>query len=161
MVKARTVKLQKKEQHALHLATRGANIFVTHRSLYLQLMLVAVASVALGLNYFLTTPTFKPYDIPSSTIGIVFLITGVGYIVFLNLFRNLKIVRIVMAISAGYYMFWGITNSQQFFLGKASLAFPVIFILVAGLQFVLMLEPSINPMTMNIKPKKKKGVPND
>lgn len=126
---------------------RAINLFKTHRNLYIALMVLAVMSVALGINFWLTTPTFQQLDIPKNFIGSMFLLLGVAQVIFLNIYQNLKLVRVTTAISAGFMLFWGAALTQTFFSGKTSLQLPIIYVALAILQLALLVEPSINPVS--------------
>lgn len=127
---------------------RGIQIRKSHPGLYYSITILAFAQIALALNYFFATrPTFTPYGIPIPLIGWIFLILGISKLFFLNVVRNLKVVRSNMVIGVAFLLFWGISNTQQSFQGKASFAFPIGLITVALLQAVWVVEPSINPVS--------------
>lgn len=130
-----------------HLANRRVNIRRTHPNLYFSIMVLAFGEVALGINFFIFTPTFDPYGIPKEAVGVVFLALGLSQLIFLNVFRNLKMVRIMLAVSISFMFFWGIGNTEQFFNGKASLQLPIMFFVVSVLQIPLLIEAPVNPMT--------------
>lgn len=128
-------------------ATRRANIYRTHRNLYMVLMTLAVMSVALMLNFYRTKPTFDPYGIDRRIIGSVFGALGVAQIVFLNLYRNLRLVRAALAASFSFTLFWGVSNTEQSFAGRASFQLPILYIALAALQLWLLVEPATNPVS--------------
>lgn len=140
--------LKGSQQHNRYLVTRKVDIRKSHPNLYYTIMIIAFVCIAEGFNFLFSTPTFKPYDISNDLIGSVFLILGVSKIVFLNLYRNLLLARVVVALSSGFLLFWGITNTQQFFLGKASLQLPIFIVGLALVQLRTLSEPSVQPMTM-------------
>lgn len=123
------------------------NIRNTHPGLYHSITTVALMGLALGVNFWFSNPTFNPYDIPKNVIGFIFFALGVSQIVFLNVVRNLDMVRITLAVSIGWMTFWAIANTQQFFNGDASLQLPILYLTVALLQLPLLLEAPVNPMT--------------
>lgn len=128
-------------------ATRRANIYRTHRNLYMVLMTLAVMNVALLLNFYRTNPTFNPYDIDRRIIGSVFGVLGVGQIVFLNFYRNLRLVRGTLALSMSFTLFWGVSNTEQSFAGRASFQLPILYVALAALQLWLLVEPATNPVS--------------
>lgn len=119
----------------------------THPGLYRSLMVFGATGVALGLNFLFSTPTFNPYGINKAVIGAVFMTLGVGQVAALNVFHNLRMVRIVLAVSLGVTFFWGLSNAQQFFAGRASLQLPILYVALALLQLPLLIESPVNPMT--------------
>jgi hypothetical protein len=119
----------------------------THPGLYHSIMTLSIMSVALAVNFWTSNPTFNPYDIPKNLIGVVFLLLGVSQLVFLNLFRDLRKVRLGLAVSLGFMLCWGIVNTQQFFAGNASLQLPILYVAVAALHVPLLVESPVNPMT--------------
>lgn len=131
--------------------TKHVSIRKTHPNLYISLMTIAVASIALGVNLHYFTPTFRPYGISEELIGACFSVLGLSQLIFLNLYHNLKLVRLVLAMSISFMLFWGLSNTQQSFAGKASFQLPILLITLAALQIPLLVEPSTNPMTSNKK----------
>lgn len=131
--------------------TKRVSMRKTHPNMYRVLMIIAIMSVALAVNLYSTTPTFNPYGISKTIIASIFLGIGISQIIFLNLWHNLKLVRLTTAVSVGFMMFWGLSNSQQSFAGKASFQLPILFIALATLQLFLLIEPVTNPMTSTHK----------
>lgn len=127
--------------------TKRVSIRKTHPNMYRFLMVIALMSTALAVNLYLTTPTFKPYGIEKEVIASIFLVLGFSQLVLLNLCHNLKLVRLTMAISIAFMLFWGGSNSQQAFAGKASFQLPILLVSLALLQLPLLIEPASNPMT--------------
>jgi len=119
----------------------------THPGLYHSLMTLSVASVALGFNFWFSNPAFNPYNIPKDLVGVVFALLGVSQIVFLNLRRDLRKVRVVLATSLSWMFFWGVSNSQQSFAGDASFQLPILYVALSILQIPLLIEAPVNPMT--------------
>lgn len=103
--------------------------------------------VALALNFWFTNPTFNPYGVDKNIIGFVFAAIGVAQMMFLAVFRDLRMVRMMLAVSLGWFMFWGLSNTQQFFAGKSSLQLPILFVVVSALQVPLLTESPVNPFT--------------
>lgn len=126
---------------------RRVNIRKTHPSLYHSIMTLGVGYIALALNFWGSNPTFNPYGIPKNWVGVVFAALGVSHLVFLNLLRDLRAVRITLAISVAAMLFWGASNAEQFFAGKASLQLPIMYFILAVLQIPLLVEAPVNPMT--------------
>lgn len=115
--------------------------------LYHSMMVFGVMDITLGLNFFFSTPTFDPYGIPKIVPAMVFTILGVGQLLSLNAFHNLKMARIITAISLGFMFFWGLGNTQQFFDGKASLQLPILYVSLSILQVLSLIESPVNRMT--------------
>lgn len=122
------------------------NIRRTHPGLYRSILTLSIMSVALAVNFWISNPTFNPYGIPKDLIGLVFFLLGWSQLIFL-LFRDLRKVRLVLAISLGFMFFWGVTNTQQFFAGNASLQLPILYITIAALHVPILIESPVNPMT--------------
>jgi hypothetical protein len=110
-------------------------------------MVLGFMGLSLAVNFWFSKPTFNPYGWPKELIGTIFFVLGASQIVFLNVFRDLRMVRIALAVSISFMFFWGASNAQQFFAGKASLQLPILFITVSLLQIPLLLESPVNPMT--------------
>jgi hypothetical protein len=119
----------------------------THPTLYRTVMLFAVLSIALGLNFWILAPTFWIYDLPNALWGTIFLALGTAKIVFLNFWRRLRAVRAVMAFAVAYFLFLSVGTGQPFVEGQGSLQLPILYLFCAGFQIPLLLEPFINPWT--------------
>lgn len=120
----------------------------THPNLWKTYMLYALLSIVLGLNFLFLTPTFMPLDIPKWPIGLTFL--GCGLIKLVLLLVNSKNLwlRFSMAQSVGIYSFWAGALTVDFFrLSQTSMQLPLTFMGLAGLGFLLLIEPFINPAT--------------
>lgn len=128
------------------------NIRHTHPGLYHSIMTLGVMSVALAVNFWGSNPTFNPYGISKDLIGGIFFILGVSQLVFLNVFRDLRKVRLVLAASVSFMFFWGASNAQQSFAGEASFQLPILYLALAILQIPLLIEPPVNPMTHREEP---------
>lgn len=126
---------------------RTVDIRRSHPNLYYAITILAVACIALGLNFLLTTPTFSPLNIPKEVIGITFMVLGVSKMILLNFHRDLKLLRVVMAITFSFIMFWGLINSRQAFAGKSSFQLSIVYLTIAALEFPLLIEGSVNPYT--------------
>jgi hypothetical protein len=123
------------------------NLRLSHPNLYRSIMTFAMLSIALGLNFLLTKPTFNPYNIPYWIIGVIFVSLGSLKIVFLNAWRNLRLIRYVMAGEVAFMIFWGTGTSITFFQGKTSLQLFILYVGMAVFEVFLMIEPFFNPMT--------------
>lgn len=111
-------------------------------------MTFGLVQVALAANFWLgPDPTFDPYGIPADIAGIVFFTLGASLLLFLNVFRDLRKVRLVLAISIGVGFFWGIANTQQGLAGKASFQLPILFVGLCVAQIPWLIEAPVNPMT--------------
>lgn len=119
----------------------------THPGLYHSIMTLSVMSIALAVNFWTSNPTFNPYGIPKNLVGVVFVLLGVSQFIFLNVFRDLRKVRLGLAVSLGFMLFWGLSNTQQFFAGNASLQLPILYVAIAVLHIPLLIESPVNPMT--------------
>lgn len=123
------------------------NLRKSHPGLYHSILTVGCMGVALACNFWFTRPTFNPYGIDKNIIGTVFAVIGLSQIVFLVVARDLRMVRLTLAISVGWMLFWGLSNTQQFFAGKSSLQLPILFLVISALQFPLLVESPVNPFT--------------
>lgn len=119
----------------------------THPALYRSIMILAIMSTALAINFWGSNPTFNPYGIPKNVIGAVFFLLGTSQLFFLNVRHNLRMVRLMLAISLTFIIFWGVSNMQQFFAGNASLQLPILYLAVAAMHVPLLTEAPVNPMT--------------
>lgn len=123
----------------------------SHPNLYRSIMVFAFIGVALGLNFFFTNPTFQQYGIDKNIIGGIFMALGLGKLVFLNFFRSLRVVRLLLAASVAFQVFWAVGTSLTFFTGQTSLQLFILYIGLAMLQFFLLIEPFTNPANANGK----------
>lgn len=123
------------------------NLRKSHPNLYRGITTFAIINIALGLNFFYANPTFNPYQIDKTIVGLVFLILGMSKLIFLNVHRSLKIVRFLMAAEIIFMVFWGIGSTITFFTGHTSLQLFVLYIGLAVQEIFLLLEPPANPMT--------------
>lgn len=122
------------------------NLRKANPSLYQLIMVFAITRIALAVNFWISNPTFNPYDISKTLVGWIFFLLGISQIVFLHIWRDLRKIRLVIAVSAGVMLCWGLVNTQQSVAGKASWQLPIIFIGFAALQMVALLEAPVNPM---------------
>lgn len=123
------------------------NIRKTHPNLHRWIMAIAVGSLSLGVSYwFGPAPTFKPYGIDIRLIAVALALLGFWQIIFL-LVHHLRMVRIGLAVSVSFMLFWGLSNTQQSFAGKASFTVPILYLTIGTLQVILLLEPPVNPQT--------------
>lgn len=119
----------------------------SHPTLFKIIFTLACINIGLGLNFWLTTPTFNPYQIDKAIVGTVFFGLGLGKIIFLVLKPKLKAVRIFMALEVAFMTFWGLGTSITFFQGFTSLQLLVLYLGLAIIEVWLLLEPAVNPMT--------------
>lgn len=129
------------------LRIQGVEIRKTHPALYRAIMVLGFMGVALALNFWFSNPTFNPYGISKDIIGVVFFTLGLSQIVFLNIFHDLRMVRLNLAVSISWMFFWGVSNAQQFFAGNASLQLPILYVTLSIMQIPLLMESPVNPMT--------------
>ena len=123
------------------------NIRLTHPGLYHSIMTLGLMSVALAVNFWITTPAFNPFSINKNAVGVVFFLLGTVQLVFLSVFRSLRMVRLGLAVSIFVMVSWGLSNVQQFINGHTSLQLPILYLTLAALQYVLLIESPVNPMT--------------
>lgn len=128
------------------------NLRYAHPNLYRSIMVFPLLSVALAVNFWISNPTFNPYGIPKNLIGVIFAVLGISQLIFLNLFHNLRMVRIGLSLSIAWMLFWGLSNTQQFLAGNASLQLPILYLALAVLQIPLLIESPVNPMTTRRAP---------
>lgn len=125
----------------------AVNLRKSNPTFYHLIMVLSLGRVALALNFWLYKPTFQPYGIHKAWAGAVFCALGVSQLVFLHLWRDIRKIRLVLATSAAVLMVWGLVNTQQWFAGKASLQLPIVYVVIAVVQIILLVEPPVNPMT--------------
>lgn len=123
------------------------NLRLTHPTLFWMAVSFALGSIGFGMNFLLTEPTFNPYGISYNIIGAIFIFLGSAKLTALLVIKSLKSIRITMASCSVFMMFWGFGTSITFFQGKTSLQLFVAFLLLATLQWLLLLEPFVNPLT--------------
>jgi hypothetical protein len=121
----------------------------TNPNLYRSLMTVAAIFVALGLNFFIFTPTFLQYGIPKSVLAAGFSGIGLLYFVVLNLRRNLWMVRVLLIISTTAMVFWGWGTTETAFAGESSFQLAILYWGLAGIQVPLLKAPFFDPATAN------------
>lgn len=126
---------------------KKVNLRLTHPGMYRGILLFSFFCIATSLNYFFSRPTFNPYDIEKELIGLIYLSIGSTLLVLLNVFRNLKWLRIIIAVASGFLIFWAISNTQQSFAGKASFVLPILLLYIAFDLVKDLLEAPVNPMT--------------
>lgn len=119
----------------------------SHPSLYRSLMVLAIMSVAMAVNFWTSNPTFDPFGIDNNLIGGIFLLIGVWHLVYLNLIHNLKLVRLGSTFAIFFMTAWGLGNMQQSLAGRASFQLPILYLALAGVYYLLLGEPPVNPMT--------------
>lgn len=132
------------------MTTNGYNnnrINLTHPNLYRGIMTFAFINIGLGLNFLFANPTFNPYQLDKSLIGAIFMTLGVSKVLFLNVSRSLKVVRVVMAAEVIFMLFWGIGTTITFFQGLTSLQLFVLYSGLAMIELFLLQEPAVNPVT--------------
>lgn len=119
----------------------------THPALYRSIMTLATMSVLLAANFWTSTPTFNPFGFNKNVIGGIFFTLGASQLLFLNVLHDLRKVRLILAVSLSFFMFWGLSNTQQAFAGKASFQLPILLVSFAVLHLPLLVESPVNPMT--------------
>lgn len=119
---------------------RETNLREAHGRLYSSIMTLAVMSIALAVNFWTSNPTFNPYGIPKDLIGVVFLLLGISHLVFLNWLRDQRKLRYGLTASLSFMLFWGISNTEQSFAGKASFQLPIMYVALAMLHLPLLVQ---------------------
>jgi hypothetical protein len=132
--------------HAL-IVNGQINIRKTHPNLYRIVMTFAILNIALGLNFWVLSPTFQIFNLPNSLWGTIFLVLGSAKLVFLNICRRLRLVRACVATAIAFMFFLGAGTMQPFFEGDGSLQLPILYFGCALLQFPMLVEPFLNPWT--------------
>lgn len=122
-------------------------IRLTHPALYRSIMTLSIMSVGLAVNFWTSTPTFSPLGIPKNLIGGIFFLLGVSQLIYLNVFHDLRRVRVGLAVSLSFFFFWGLSNTIQAFAGNASFQLPILYVFLSVLHIPLLIEPPVNPMT--------------
>jgi hypothetical protein len=123
------------------------NLRLSHPTLYRAIMTFAILSILLGINFLLAKPTFNPYGIDYMIIGVIFIILGMGKVIFLNLHRSVRAVRILMSGEIGFMVFWAIGTTITFFQGKTSLQLFILYVGLTVFEAFLLFEPFSNPIT--------------
>lgn len=132
------------------------NLHRTHPTLYRLVMSIAVIQVALGLNFLIGkdvlgltsfTPAFYVWGMPNWLWATFFLAIGGSKLVFLNLYRSLRLTRATMALAVAYLSFFALGTMQPALEGKGSLQLPILYAGMVALNVWLLLEPFINPWT--------------
>lgn len=117
----------------------------THPNLWRQIMTLSISCVLLAVNFWYSNPTFNPFGISKNIVGVVFVLLGVWLFIVLNVFKNLRMVRLGSATSFVVIVVWGAMNTQQWFAGNASLQNPILYGTIATFNFFLLIEPPVNP----------------
>lgn len=130
----------------------AVNLRMVHPTMFRLLLWFSIAKVALAFNYWFARPTFMPYGTSKYVAGTVFIFLGVSQIVFLLLIRDLRKLRLLLALSGFTEFVWGAVNSQQFLAGKASLALPIYVVTVAIAQRIMLTDAPINPAASRERP---------
>jgi len=129
------------------LVNGSINVRLTHPNLYYLMMVFAIVSLLLGLNFLILHPTFLIYGQSNWLWGSIFVVTGILKLFFLNFHRGLRTMRILMAFTVGYSLWLAGGTMQPFFEGQGSLQLPILYVALAAAQYPLILEPFVNPST--------------
>lgn len=123
------------------------NLRNTHPTLYWNITLFAVFSVAAALSYwFGPAPTFNPYGIDRNLVAALFFVYGTWQLLFLNI-HYLLMVRIGLLFAFVLMGSWGVANTHQVFAGNASGFLPLLLGTCAGAHLKWLTESPVNPMT--------------
>lgn len=123
------------------------NLRLTHPTLYRSALVFACISIGLGLNFLFTKPTFNPFGIDKTIIGMVFLCLGMAKMASITVIRRLKAIRITMALNSSWMVFWGVGTATTYFTRETSLQLFVLYMGLALLQVFWHGEPFSNPLT--------------
>lgn len=128
------------------------NVRLTNPDLYLLTLLSVALALVLGLNFSLSAaglgipaPTFFIYDQSNYLWGGLFLALGASQLMFLHVFRNLRLIRALQAVSFTYCLCLGYGTTQPFYEGEGSLQLPAFYAAWGVFQLRLLLMPFINP----------------
>jgi hypothetical protein len=113
-------------------------------------MITGFGEILLAVNLWTFVTPFVPYGLDQAALGVIVCVLGVAQLVALNLVRNLWVLRFTIAASAGFMAISGAINTKQVFFGDASFQLPIVYVLLAALQWTLMFEPPVNPMTARL-----------
>jgi hypothetical protein len=119
----------------------------THPLLWRAVMAYAAICGFLGLNFIFFHPAFLLYHQSNYWWGAIFLILCISKIVFLNLYRNLHLMRVTMACEVSFMLFLALGATEPVWTSSASLQLPILYIGLAILEIPLILEPFVNPWT--------------
>lgn len=119
----------------------------THPNLYRGVMTLGVMDVLLAANFYWLNPTFEVYHVKNWIWATVFLALGASKLVFLNLYRDLRCVRIAMAFNVSFIIFFAIGTCEPWLDGEGSLQLPILYTGIAVSQLWLLVEPFIQPWT--------------
>lgn len=122
-------------------------LWETHPTLFRSFVVFALVSIGLGFNFWLAHPTFNPYAIPKAITGSVFFALGVFKLLAVFAFQHRKLIRVSMVLCLMFIIFWGVGTSITFFTGQTSLQLFILYSGLAALQYLLLAEPLINPLT--------------
>lgn len=124
------------------------NIRKTHPLVYRMLMFIALGGLALAANFFFgPPPTFPIWHAPNYVWATIFVVSSLASIITLNFYRRLRLVRLTIGISVVYLTFLTIGTGQPGWEGHGSFQLPIVYAIVAAIQFPLLFEPFINPKT--------------
>lgn len=127
------------------------NLRKSHPGLYRLIRIIGIGCLAWGANFwglgFIPPPTFNPYGVDKNIVGTVFSIIGIALLVFLIFVHNLWWLRVSVFIALVWLISWGITNTQQFLDGKASLQLPIAYVIIGFLCRPMLTESPVNPFT--------------
>lgn len=127
------------------------NIRRTHPVLYRTITADAICCLLLAANFWIFTPTFSPFDINKTWVAAAFFLLGLWLLFFLNVIRNLTMIRIGSGVLVVTLVAWGAGNMQQSLLGNASFQLPIVYFTLAAIHLLLFMEPPVNPATERIE----------
>jgi len=119
----------------------------THPAFFHGVMTLALVEIALALNFWFYTPAFSPYGVPDHLVGAAFATIGTALLFFLNVWRDLRIVRLALSASVAWSFFWGIANTEQAFAGHTSFQLPILYVGLSVAHIWWLIEAPVNPWT--------------
>lgn len=123
----------------------------THPNLFRSITTFGIITIGLGLNFLLFKPAFNQYQL-SKVMGVVYLASGVALLVLLNLFRNLRVLRTVMAFTViSLFFYGGALAVYAYQTGRTSYQLPICYGGLTALLFLLLIEPASNPLNWRRK----------
>lgn len=122
----------------------------TNPGLYLAITISIISHIASGWNLWASNPTFIPYGISKNLVGTIFILFGMAIFIFLNVYRNLPKLRLTLAVSIMFLIFWGLSNTEQWRAGNASLALPIFLWTIAAFQARSTVEAPVSLMSETV-----------
>lgn len=123
----------------------------THPNLYSSLMVYGLLNIALALNFIFLTPAFDPLGINKYIFGVIFIVMGAVKILALNIAAPPRFLRFTVAANVSLFLFFGGILVAGFFSeGQTSLQLPLTYFGLAFIEYPLLKEPLVNPVTETV-----------